>query len=219
MGTCILVLSRFVLPHVFIQPGLDPKCGLKDPKSIGWRGPPACSNLTPHAHELLSQQLAQNHCEDGERGGLRCIYFLPHSFHASLGLEQAIYRSKRYVEAGAQAIFPEACTDVTQYRAFYDGLDRCIPLLANLTEFGKTPTTPRAQLMGMGIAFALYPLSMFRAANRAAEQALLKILADDQAAALPSIQTRAELYDYLEYPFYDDLMTRMQAPATTQQPS
>jgi methylisocitrate lyase len=113
------------------------------------------------------------------------------------GLNAAVERALQYVEAGADMIFAEALRSIDEYRAFCSHVR--VPVLANLTEFGKTPPLTRDSLANAGVAMALYPLSAFRAMSRAAEHAYVAIRADRQADALPQMQTRDELYDVLGY--------------------
>jgi methylisocitrate lyase len=121
---------------------------------------------------------------------------------ANEGLDAAIERGARYLEAGADMLFPEAVTTLAEYRAFADALD--VPLLANLTEFGKTPQFGRDELRAAGVDLLLYPLSAFRAISKAALTVYEAILRDgDQRAVLPLMQTREELYVHLDYYSYE----------------
>jgi methylisocitrate lyase len=114
------------------------------------------------------------------------------------GLDAAIARARRYCEAGAEMIFAEACIDLAQYAAFTRAVP--VPVLANLTEFGKTPSFTPEELRGAGIAMALYPLSAFRAMSAAALAVYRAIRTDGtQRAVLDRMQTREELYDILNY--------------------
>lgn len=121
---------------------------------------------------------------------------------AQEGLEAAIERCKAYIAAGADGIFAEAVQTEEHYRAFTSALD--VPVLANITEFGKTELWNKAQLGDWGVSMVLYPLSAFRAMNKAAEMVYTAILNDgDQKAVVDAMQTRAELYDYLNYHDYE----------------
>jgi len=114
------------------------------------------------------------------------------------GMEKALERAAAYAEAGADMIFPEALRDVNGYRAFREAAGR--PVLANLTEFGLTPSFTRAELASAGVDMALYPLSASRAMNRAAQRVLREIREQGtQAGMIPEMQTRTELYDLLGY--------------------
>lgn len=122
---------------------------------------------------------------------------------AQEGLDAAIARAKAYVAAGADGIFAEAIQTEEHYRAFADALD--VPILANITEFGKTELWNTEQLGEWGVDMVLYPLSAFRAMNKAAENVYSAILQDgDQKAVINSMQTRMELYDYLGYHDYEE---------------
>lgn len=117
---------------------------------------------------------------------------------AQEGLEAAIERAKAYVAAGADGIFAEAVKTEEHYRAFSEALD--VPILANITEFGQTELWNKEQLGEWGAAMVLYPLSAFRAMNKAAETVYQSILEEgDQRKVIDIMQTRMELYDYLNY--------------------
>jgi len=121
---------------------------------------------------------------------------------ASEGLEAAIERACRYREAGADMLFPEALTELEQYRRFAAALD--IPVLANLTEFGLTPLFTLEELATAGVGLALYPLSAFRAMSAAALNVYRTIREQGtQLTILDKMQTRAELYDVLGYHGYE----------------
>lgn len=117
---------------------------------------------------------------------------------ASEGLDGVIERAGRYVEAGADAVFPDALTGLEQFRALADAID--VPVLANMTEFGRTPLLGREELARAGVALALYPLSAFRAMSRAAELVYETIRREGtQKTLLDRMQTREELYEVLRY--------------------
>jgi methylisocitrate lyase len=121
---------------------------------------------------------------------------------AQEGLEAAIERAKAYVAAGADGIFAEAIKTEEHYRAFSQALD--VPILANITEFGQTELWNKEVLGEWGVEMVLYPLSAFRAMNKAAENVYTAILKDgDQKAVVDSMQTRMDLYDYLGYHDYE----------------
>ncbi len=118
------------------------------------------------------------------------------------GLQAAIERAQACVEAGADAIFAEAVYTLEQYQAFTSVIK--VPVLANITEFGQTPLFNKQQLADVGVKMVLYPLSAFRAMNKAALNVYQHILADgDQTAVIDSMQTRMELYDFLNYHSYE----------------
>ncbi|WP_044373651.1 methylisocitrate lyase [Streptomyces noursei] len=117
------------------------------------------------------------------------------------GLDAAIERAKAYVDAGADAIFPEALADESEYEAFRTAID--VPLLANLTEFGKTPLLDTRTLENLGYNIALYPVTLLRLAMGAAEDGLRILAAEGtQASLLPRMQTRSRLYELLGYADY-----------------
>ncbi len=114
------------------------------------------------------------------------------------GLEAAVERAVAFQEAGADMIFAEALTDIEMYRKFTDVLD--IPVLANMTEFGQTDLYTTEQLFNVGVDMVLYPLSAFRAMNKAALNVYQHLLDDGtQEAVVDTMQTRMELYDFLNY--------------------
>ncbi|HEY1029929.1 MAG TPA: methylisocitrate lyase [Pseudomonas sp.] len=114
------------------------------------------------------------------------------------GVDAAIERCQRYVEAGADGIFAEAAYDLPTYKRFVDALK--VPVLANITEFGATPLFTRDELASVGVAIQLYPLSAFRAANKAAESVYTSIRQHGhQKDVIELMQTRTELYDRIGY--------------------
>lgn len=117
---------------------------------------------------------------------------------ATEGLEPALERVRAYVAAGADMIFAEAVTELEQYRAFKDAAR--VPILANMTEFGRTPLWEREELRAVGVDMVLYPLSANRAMNQAAKLVIESILAEgSQRSVLDRMQTREELYEFLGY--------------------
>lgn len=122
--------------------------------------------------------------------------------HAVEGEQAAVERALKYVEAGADMIFAEALTTLDEYRQFTQAVK--VPVLANITEFGKTPLFTVKQLGSAGVRLALYPLSAFRAMSKAAEQVYETIRnVGTQESVLASMQTRAELYEVLDYLSYE----------------
>ena len=114
------------------------------------------------------------------------------------GLEAAIDRAQAYVEAGADMLFPEAITELAMYRQFADAVQ--VPILANITEFGATPLFTTDELRSANVAMAQYPLSAFRAMNRAAEK-VYNVLRQEgtQKSVIDIMQTRNELYESINY--------------------
>ena len=114
------------------------------------------------------------------------------------GVDAAIERAVRCVEAGADGIFAEAAYDLPTYRRFVDALK--VPVLANITEFGQTPLFSVDELASAGVGIVLYPLSAFRAMNKAAENVYAAIRRDGhQRNVIDTMQTREELYDRIDY--------------------
>ncbi|SDE68847.1 methylisocitrate lyase [Rhodospira trueperi] len=124
---------------------------------------------------------------------------------ASEGIDGAVERARLYVEAGADAIFPEALTSAEMFRAFAERLPG-VPLLANMTEFGRTPVFTASEFEAMGYRMVVWPVSSLRVANKA-QARLYETLARDGAteAMLPAMQTRAELYDLLDLAGFEAL--------------
>ena len=118
------------------------------------------------------------------------------------GLNAALDRAAACIEAGADMIFPEAITELDMYKIFTERLK--VPVLANITEFGATPLYTTQELASVNIALVLYPLSAFRAMNKAAENVYTAIRRDGtQKNVIDSMQTRAELYDRIDYHRYE----------------
>ncbi|MFA9441112.1 methylisocitrate lyase [Uliginosibacterium sp. sgz301328] len=118
------------------------------------------------------------------------------------GRERAIERALACVEAGADGVFPEAVTELSQYRDFAEAVR--VPVLANLTEFGKTPLFSLDEVAGAGVGIALYPLSAFRAMNKAALGVYNTLRREgSQRSVLDTMQTREELYDAIGYWDYE----------------
>jgi methylisocitrate lyase len=134
---------------------------------------------------------------------------------ASEGLERAIERAVACVEAGADMIFPEAVSELGQYRRFRQALG--VPILANITEFGRTPLYHREELGAAGVDIILYCCAAYRAMNAAALRVYEAIRTEGtQKSALPLMQTRDELYKHLGYHAYeqklDDLFAKRKNP-------
>jgi len=121
---------------------------------------------------------------------------------ASDGLDRALERANAYVAAGADMIFPEAITELVMYKKFAAAVK--VPILANITEFGSTPLFTVDELRSAEVAMVLYPLSAFRAMNKAALRAYETVRkSGTQKALLPEMQTREELYDIIGYHDYE----------------
>lgn len=124
------------------------------------------------------------------------------------GVDAAIERVNAYIEAGADLVFPEAISTLEDYAKFSSALSK--PILANITEFGMTPLFNRDELASHGVKMILYPLSAFRAMNKAAENVYQAIRRDGtQAAVLDTMQTREELYDRINYYSYEKALDKL----------
>ena len=118
------------------------------------------------------------------------------------GFDAAVERAKQYVAAGADWIFPEALATREEFQAFAEAID--VPLVANMTEFGKSPLLDFDELADMGYRVVLYPVTLLRVAMKAMESTLTMLAADGtQRELLDLMQTRQELYDLLEYDSYE----------------
>ncbi|SEA38752.1 methylisocitrate lyase [Alkalimonas amylolytica] len=127
---------------------------------------------------------------------------------AQQGVDAAIERALACQAAGADAIFAEAVHTLEQYQAFTKALD--VPVLANITEFGQTPLFNKQELASVGVAMVLYPLSAFRAMNKAALKIYENILQQgDQKAVIDDMQTRMELYDFLNYHSFEEKLDQL----------
>ncbi len=124
------------------------------------------------------------------------------------GMDSAVDKAAAFVEAGADMIFPEALNTLEQYQTFSAVVD--VPILANITEFGATPLFNKSELHDSGVDMVLYPLSAFRAMSKAALNVYEHILADgDQIQVVDSMQTRMELYDFLDYHQYEQKLDEL----------
>jgi len=117
------------------------------------------------------------------------------------GIDAAVDRARRFVDAGADAVFPEALTSLAEYETLRRAVD--VPLLANMTEFGKTPLFTVTQLADVGVNLVIWPVSLLRRAMGAAERALDGLMAEGTLESqLPHMQHRADLYDLVDYAGY-----------------
>lgn len=128
--------------------------------------------------------------------------------YAIEGLQASIDRAAAYVEAGADGVFAEAMADLSQYRAYKDSINA--PLLANMTEFGMSPLFDKNELAEHGVDMVLYPLTATRAMNKAAEMVYQEVLdKGHQRDVVDNMQTRMELYDYLNYHEYENTLDKL----------
>ncbi len=127
---------------------------------------------------------------------------------ASEGIDGAIKRCESYIEEGADGIFLEAVTSIDQYKEFKNHCS--VPVLANITEFGKTPLFGCEELSLSGVDMVLYPLTAFRAMSKAAEEVFKEIkTSDNQESLLKNMQTRDELYDVLDYHSFENKLDEL----------
>jgi len=123
------------------------------------------------------------------------------------GIDAAIDRARAYIEAGADLVFPEAIRTLEDYKKFSAAVSK--PILANITEFGLTPLFTRDELGANGVSMILYPLSAFRAMNKAAENVYESIRRDGtQANVIDTMQTREELYERINYHAYEEALDK-----------
>lgn len=128
--------------------------------------------------------------------------------YAIEGLQASIDRAAAYIEAGADGIFAEAMASLDEYRAYDEAIDA--PLLANMTEFGMSPLFDRDELASAGVNMILYPLTATRAMNKAAEMVYQDVLdKGHQKDMVEHMQTRMELYDYLNYHDYEETLDKL----------
>lgn len=121
---------------------------------------------------------------------------------AAEGMEAALQRINRYIAAGAEMIFPEALTQLDQYQQITSSID--VPILANITEFGKTPLFTLAELKSVDVSIALYPLTAFRAMSKAAQETYTTLRKEGtQHSLIDNMQSREELYQHLDYYRYE----------------
>jgi methylisocitrate lyase len=119
------------------------------------------------------------------------------------GLESAIERARRYVESGADAVFPEGLESEAEFEAFRKAI--AVPLLANMTEFGKTPIIPVSRFRELGYNLVIFPMTAFRVMLKAIGECYEELLkTGTQAGLLDRMRTRQELYDLIEYAAYDE---------------
>ena len=127
---------------------------------------------------------------------------------AAEGIDAAIERVHAYIEAGADLVFPEAITTLQDYKKFSSAVSK--PILANITEFGLTPLFTRDELVAQGVAMILYPLSAFRAMNKAADNVYQAIRRDGtQSGVINTMQTRDELYQSIDYYKYEEALDNL----------
>ncbi len=164
--------------------------------------PKRCGHLSGKGLVEVSEMCAKLRAATAARDDADLVIIARTDARGVDGLEQAIERAKRYLDAGADWIFPEALRDPGEFEKFSQEIDA--PLMANMTEFGQSPLLTLDELADMGYAAVLYPVTLFRTAMRAVEAALAVIAADGtQRELIDLMQTRQELYDLIGYSDYE----------------
>ncbi|NCN27399.1 methylisocitrate lyase [bacterium] len=189
VGRCIQELEDAGLSGCHIEDQVNPKrCGHLDNKALVER-------------DVMAQKITAASQAKRDNNFLLCART---DARGSEGLDKALDRAKAYVDAGAEMIFPEALKDESEFEAFRKAIK--VPLLANMTEFGKSPLFTKKQLQDLGYNLVIYPMSMFRIAMKAVEDALGEISTKgDQNNLLDKMQTRSRLYEILRYEEYNKL--------------
>jgi methylisocitrate lyase len=170
------------------------------------RGPAAAQEVRPP-----QRQEARDHRRDVRQGRRRAqgapapLHHRPHRRGGERGMEGALARAKAYMEAGADAIFPEALNTPEMFKEFAERMPG-VKLLANMTEFGRTPFLTAEEFQEMGYSMVIWPVTSLRVANKAQAKLYETIARDGSAEAmLPEMQTRAELYDVIGLHDYEAL--------------
>jgi methylisocitrate lyase len=164
--------------------------------------PKRCGHLSGKTIVDTSEMCAKLRAAAAAREDLDLVLLARTDARGVFGLDEAIERAKRYLDAGADWIFPEALADKSEFEKFADAIDA--PLVANMTEFGQSPLMTLDELAELGYAAVLYPVTLLRIAMKAVEAALAVIAAEGtQRDLLDLMQTRQELYDLIGYSDYE----------------
>ncbi len=164
--------------------------------------PKRCGHLDNKTLVGRDEMVRKIRAASDARADRNFVLFARTDARASEGMDAAIDRAKAYVDAGADAIFPEAMRDEAEFAAFRDAID--VPLLANITEFGKTPLLSAGQLADLGYNVMIYPVTTLRLAMGAIQDGLAEIArTGTQAGLVDRMQTRKELYDLIRYEDYN----------------
>jgi methylisocitrate lyase len=165
--------------------------------------PKRCGHLSGKAIVDTADMCAKLRAAVGARDDASLVILARTDARGVEGLDEAIERARRYLDAGADWIFPEALADAGEFEKFADEIDA--PLVANMTEFGQSPLLTLDVLAEMGYAAVLYPVTLLRTAMKAVEAALAVIAVEGtQAELIDLLQTRQELYDLLGYSDYEE---------------
>lgn len=167
------------------------------------RLPKRCGHLSGKTLVETEEMCAKIRSAVGAKQDESTIIIARTDARAVEGFDQAIDRANQYVRAGADWIFPEALNSKQEFERFSQAMN--VPLIANMTEFGKSPLLPFGELQQLGFAVVLYPVTLLRLAAKAVEKGLSEILENGtQSGMLDQMQTRAELYELLEYKQFED---------------
>ncbi|GIW92680.1 MAG: methylisocitrate lyase [Pirellulaceae bacterium] len=162
-----------------------------------------CGHLSGKQVIPIEQMVAKIRAAAAARHSPHTVIVARTDARGACGLEEAVRRAEHYVRAGADWIFPEALESEEEFVQFAEAID--VPLVANMTEFGKSPLLDMQRLADIGYAVILYPVTLLRIAVKAMESALRVLAAEQsQRSLLPHMQTRAELYELLDYRDYDE---------------
>lgn len=165
--------------------------------------PKRCGHLSGKGLVTTAEMVAKIKAAVGARVDPNFVIIARTDARASEGMQGAIERAQAYVEAGADMIFPEALQDISEFQKF--ARDIRVPLIANMTEFGKSQLLSVSELSGLGYAAVLFPVTIFRVAMKAAREALKSLQTEgSQASFINQMQTRAELYELLKYEGFDE---------------
>ena len=164
--------------------------------------PKRCGHLSGKALVEIPEMCSKLRAAAAARDDVDLVLVARTDARGVQGLDAAIDRAKRYLDAGADWIFPEALADKGEFEAFADAIEA--PLVANMTEFGQSPLLSLDELADLGFAAVIYPVTLLRTAMKAVEAALSVIAADGtQAELLDLMQSRQELYDLIGYSDYE----------------
>jgi methylisocitrate lyase len=164
--------------------------------------PKRCGHLSGKSLVSVEEMCAKIRAASASRYDGDMVIIARTDARGTHGFDEAVERARRYIDAGADWIFPEALQNVGEFERFAELID--VPLMANMTEFGKSPLLGLEELSELGYAVVLYPVTLMRVAMKGVEAALNMIAADGkQTELLDLMQTRQELYDLLGYATYE----------------
>ncbi|MER3496416.1 MAG: methylisocitrate lyase, partial [Armatimonadota bacterium] len=172
--------------------------------------PKRCGHLDGKALIEMGEMLAKLRAASEARRDPSFVLIARTDARGVLGLDEAIRRAHAYIEAGADMIFPEGLADESEFRTFRAEVPG-VPLLANMTEFGKTPLIPAARFAELGYALVIFPVTMMRAILKTLDAGYAELLSTGtQAGFMDQLRTRKELYERIGYADYNDADARWQ---------